>query len=567
MKETSFINKLISIADKISTRPNYTSWCWKGYVSPLAYLILHIIYISRLLSLLQISKFIYRFLKKIYFKSFSIDKASKRINVPAYFVEIYFITWCILLFAIPKEWVYSKYLSFYFMGESFFWLLYYFFFRRFFEEHYAIMHTLEYIVVLPLLIITQVRCISIVFKLDFLVALSTLFFPSSVSNIYIVVLSVLYTALIFGIFLSNLPIEQVKETGNYRYNIAILGNGEIVKKRLKPAIARITPSMNVAIMDIHNEDLPKETVGFAKFSYYPIDENTTKNIIASNILWIATPSYVHFKYLTQYINDIYIAIEKPLVTSQAELYALKRMRQNGIWKKVFCLSYYYLEKALPLTFLYNPHFFYEKYLEFSNSDREYCLACFEHMGKIQSINLNLYEGEDARSWVDVESYGGHMFETFLHLAMITRMVTLSDNDWKTENWSIKNSGNHYMTTIKYIGKTKQGNIQINLNMGKFVPESELKRDGILTFENGKLLIDFNTQMVTGEFFNSSKENFVIKTKDEFVQSKYSIQLDMVRRCYYDNLQPQLFDGSDLQIETLEWLFEERKKWEQAITTS
>ena len=150
--------KIIAVADGISTRPNLTSWIWKGNASPLAFIILHIVYLTRICSLLQISKYIYRRLAKFA----SVDKASKRPNVPSYFVEVYFIAWAILLFSLPKGWESAKWLSYYFLFESLFWLLYYFFFRRFFEERYAIMHTLESIETLPLLIISQARSISII---------------------------------------------------------------------------------------------------------------------------------------------------------------------------------------------------------------------------------------------------------------------------------------------------------------------------------------------------------------------------------------------------------------------
>ena len=256
-----FLRKILKVADGISTRPNLTSWIWKGNVSPLAFVILHLVYLTRICSLLQISKFIYRKLAKFA----TVDKASKRPNIPSYFVEVYFIVWAVLLFAMPKEWGITKWLSLYFLFESLFWLLYYFFFRRFFEERYAIMHTLEYIVILPLLVTIQARSISVIFSCSIKYAFATLFFPEKDDNIYIIILSVFYIALIFGIFLSNLPIEQIKEKGNYRYNISIIGNGDIVQKRLKEAISRLIPPRKVAILDLEPNNQDIEYIGKTKF--------------------------------------------------------------------------------------------------------------------------------------------------------------------------------------------------------------------------------------------------------------------------------------------------------------
>jgi hypothetical protein len=81
-----------------------------------------------------------------------------------------------------------------------------------------------------------------------------MFFPEKGDSIYIIILSIFYVALIFGIFLSNLPIEQIKEKGNYRFNISIIGNGIIVQKRLKEAISKLIPPRNVAILDVESFD-------------------------------------------------------------------------------------------------------------------------------------------------------------------------------------------------------------------------------------------------------------------------------------------------------------------------
>lgn len=551
-----FFIKIVKIADNISTRPNLTSWIWKGNASPLAFIILHIVYLSRICSLLQVIKYIYRNLKK----TISIDKASKRPNVPSYFVEVYFVVWGILLFALPKEFVFTKWLSYYFLFESLFWLLYYFFFRRFFEERYAIMHTLEYIVLLPLLVIVQARCLSIVINCSITYAFATMFFPGKDDNIYIIVLSVFYSALIFGIFLSNLPIEQIKEKGNYRYNISIIGNGDIVQKRLKEAISKHILPQNVAIFDIQSYRPRVEHVGKTAFHHYLISDETMKHVFSSNILWIATPPHAHISYLNKYINNVFIAIEKPLVTNSNELSVIKRFYSNGIWNKVFCLSYYYLEKALPLTYLYSPTTFYEKYLDFNNCQRQQILSMFEHLGQLKSVELTLFEGMDLRDWVDSSKYGGHMFETFLHLAVLARAVLGINSDWGKTNWIIENRNGHYMSYIQCNGYTINDNIHYDLRMGKFMAPDELQRNGILLFQNGHIEIDFNRQEVIGFLNINSNTSFRISTKDEYTHTKYSIQVDMVERCFEEHITPAIVDGSDLQIKTLEWLFDQKKYW-------
>lgn len=547
---------IVKIVDGISTRPNLTSWIWKGNVSPLAFIILHVVYFARICSLLQISKFVYRSLAT----TPSVDKASKRPNVPSYFVEVYFFAWAILLFVLPKDCVVTKWLSYYFLFESLFWLLYYFFFRRFFEERYAIMHTLEYIVILPLLIIIQSRSVSVISNCSLKCAFATIFFPEKFDNIYIIILSVFYLALIFGIFLSNLPIEQIKEKGNYRFNISIIGNGDIVQKRLKDAISKLNPPRNVAILDVQASDQEIEYFGKTRFQHYLISDDTLKHVLSSNVLWIATPPHAHISYLNKYVNNVFIAIEKPLVTNSNELSVIKRLWSNGMWNKVFCLSYYYLEKALPLTYLYSPTTFYEKYLDFNGNSRQQILSIFEQLGQLKSIEFTLFEGKDMRDWVDTAQYGGHMFETFLHLAVLARGVMGIDTDWGQPNWAVENRGGHYMSYIQCTGNTVIDNIHYDLRMGKFSSPNELQRNGIITFQNGRITIDFNRQELIGVLSNNSNPLFRICTKEEYTQTKYSIQVDMVERCFEEHITPAVVDGSDLQIKTLEWLFSQKRFW-------
>lgn len=563
-------NKIREIAGEISTRPNQTSWRWKGKVSPLAYILLHFIYLARIFSLLQICKYVYRKLANS-----SVDKSSKRKNIPSWFVECYFFVWLILLLALPKEWGFSTGCSYYFLFESLIWLLYYFFFRRFFEEKYAIMHALEYIVLLPLLIIIQTRCVSILDDCSFQYAFGILFFPEKDDGTYSIIFSVLYTALIFGIFLSSMPLESVKEKGNYRFYYSIIGNGKIVQNRLKEAIAERNKMLTdirrkVVIMD--NQDVSQESNSKdhkkTDFTYiqFNVLEDIDKNVLSSKVLWIATPSFVHINYLNRYIDQVFIAVEKPLVTNRSELTLVKHLREKGIWKKVFCLSYYYLEKALPLTFLFSPSTFYEKYLDFYGKRREEVLSSYAQLGKLKSVNLQLFEGEDDRDWVNVPQYGGHLFETFLHLAVVARDVMGEETDWGQPEWIIENTNGHYMSHIKCAGKTVNG-INYDLEMKKFSDPSELKRGGMLKYERGTIHVDMEEQCIKAEVMLNKTifvEIFQIGIKNNY-KTKYSIQVDMVERCCEENIVPAVVDGSELQVKTLEWMFAQESEWGKVIS--
>jgi hypothetical protein len=550
----------------ISTPPKQTSWKWKGKTSPLAFAVLHAIFVARIFSLLQIFKFAYRRRSP----SATVDKSSKRKNIPSWFVEAYFIAWMVLLFVLPAQWPLARGLSYYFLFESLVWLLYYFFFRRFFEENYAIMHALEYIVLLPVQIVIQTRCISIIHNMAFFDALGLLFFPEKNDSVYAIVFSVLYTALIFGIFLSSMPMERVKEKGNYRYNISIIGNGEIVQKRLKPAIERLSEldqlQRRVAVLDIQETlDTNGDCESITKFTHLQFQSlsELDKSVLSSNILWIASPSYVHLNYLNRYIANSFIAVEKPIVVNRSEMTVVKQLRKNGMWGRVFCLGYYYLEKALPMTFLSSPSSFYEKYLNFNGLSRPEVLALFVKLGKLECVELKLFEGEDNRDWVENPLYGGHIYETFLHLVVMARAAIGIDADWGTPQWTIETEGTHYMSHIHCVGNTTNL-VHYDLEMRKHVDPSRVKRGGKMVFSNGHMDIDLDAQSVVA--YDNHGELFRLSTLSQYTgdDKKYCIQVDMVERCFEESIMPMLIDGSDLQIKSLDWLNEKEPEWKKAM---
>ncbi len=243
------LRQIKSLLDSISTRPNKSSWEWKGSASILSFILLYAIYLLRLLSVLQISKRIYRFFVT-QINNYSIDKESKRVNVPPLFVEVYYILFAFLLFTLPPEWKWSSYICVYYMIESSVWVVYYHVLRRFYEEKYAIMHTLEYFVLLPVIILTQGRCISIIEKIPISQAFGYILNPVQDAPIYASILNILYIAVVLGIIISMLPSEQIKEKNTKKYDISILGSGNVVMNRLIPALLDHKTNLNVIVYDI-----------------------------------------------------------------------------------------------------------------------------------------------------------------------------------------------------------------------------------------------------------------------------------------------------------------------------
>ena len=557
----------MSVLNKVSTKPNTLSFRWHSSISIIAFFILNFIYIERIFSLLQWSKYLYRRIVKWSKENMvSIDEKSHRINVPSVFVETYYLLIAVLTTFIALSNYSNSLLAYcfaiYLLIDSSVWLLYYFFFRRFFEENYAIMHTLEYTVLLPLVITCQAACISIIWNIQIQKTFALLLAPNSSSPIVIILLGVLYTAVILGLVISNLPIENVKIKSDHKYHISIIGNGDVVKNRLLPAICVVSDELQkymlVSISDKYTIHKPlnndkKANDNYVHFTYLNCDNSDhLKGIINSEIIWIASPSYTHYSYIEKYHNKVkLLVVEKPIVVFERELEIIRRSIINNC-TNIFCLSYYYLEKALPFVYLQNPLEFYKKYLEISIS-RASVFSSFSKMGTLKSISLHLCEGQDDREWLQNEDFGGQYFETFIHLVVLAFTALDNDDTIIVDKWSIKNNNNVPGSYILCQGHSEKG-ISVLLEMGKYM---ERNRCGIFQYENGTISLDFDTRAITGKCFNEICSDFTIKTINK---PNYFIQLDMVERCFSEGIMPNNIDGSDVQIRALEWMFQQKKEY-------
>lgn len=553
----AIIAKIKRWMDSVSTHPNKRNWKWNNATSPLAWSLLHLIYILRALSLLQILKKAYRSFKERKNKA-DRDVASKRVNVPPKLVELYFLSFIVLLLFI--YWcsdksdinILTSIICIYFLLESSVWVLYYFVLRRFFEEKYAIMHALEYILLIPIVIIGQGLCLALIHGLPFFEGVHMILSPDSSTPNYICILNILYIAVVIGVVISTLPTENVKEKGRHKYDISIIGAGDVVVNRLIPALKKTSNNLNVAIYDINKgQEEKKEKINGNDFAYKIIDDNFRKNILNSNLVWIATPSQTHLSYLEEFIGkDIFIVIEKPLTSLKAEYTALTKLLKSNGRNKVFCLSYYYLEKALPLVYLFNPMVFYEKYLLFSqNKSRSEILAAFSLLGSIKEVQIYLFEQNDERTWVKNNMYGGQYMETFIHVALLNKMIFGEECVEDNLKWTLGDYKKDYKTTyIECIGKVKKADF--SLYMGKFMPVK--KREGTIVYENGKVYINFETSICQCTFYKDSSLNFSVSFNNNY--PKYGVLYDMVERCCKEDIPPSIIDGSELQLKTQEWLF-------------
>jgi len=534
--------------EKISTRPRDLSYTWVGHTSVLSYILLWVIWLCRVFSLLQWVKIIYRTTVK-FLQRATVDKGSKRINVPPIVVELYYVFWGVFLSVIylcGGRNIWYSILSGYFIFESFVWILYYAIFRRFYEENYKIHHVLEYFVVIILILPLQAIAYANVLDIEFMATLLGILGVSTVDNCALIgVFSVIYQAIVIGIIISSFPMENTKvavRTEERPAKSIIIGCGDVVKKRLFPALKsdNVVSIYDIVTSDIQDESLKVNVLDCEEKIVSAIKEELSDD----SIVWIATPSYAHIFYLEKLLkmkDNALIVVEKPITVLKSELENIKMIIEDTEKRKrIFFLSYYILEKALPLYYLVKNNSIYIKYLKMHNVS--FCLA---NMGRMKSVYVKIYEGKDDRKWV--KEYGGQECDTFLHNVLVASLFVGLPSSWDKIEWKKETDKIHL--------SARWNEVDICLEQAKNVEEEKCSRYAMIQYQRGTVKMDFETQTLT---INNTElgEKGTISVRDEY-KGKYAIQTDLVKRVYDKEVSCEEADGLYHQIECIEWLLESK----------
>lgn len=551
---------IIEFLNRISTQPDQNSWKWGGSISFLSFVILKVIWLLRLFSILQFLKILVRRFLKFRKRYFKIPD-SKRSDVPPFLQEIYFTLWSIFLIfifyfgedSIPfftKREIIIKTISSYFLIESTVWLIYYTVMRRFFEERYSIYHPIEYFVLIPVIMLGQALAIAIAFDQQsvenaFLVLMGIN--DDESIPFYVKMIGVLYLAFVLSMIINGFPSEK-RKSDSY-YGIAIIGYGDVVKNRLLPALNRIFNKKNR--IEIFTNDFENKRLRVYKISDI---KNEVKNIIKSKVIFISTPSFSHFEYLEKlYTHNCFIVMEKPITTIKSELNIIKSLKSRGLLHNVFFLSYYQLEKSLPLTYLLNPSSFYEDYLNI-NTSKAKLFTNFENLGKLNEISVYLVEGNDNREWVEQDENGGHLLETFLHNIVIASQFTDSPSQWKNIEWSIQNPSDSKSKENIIMLDAISSETKIHLLMAKNIKKDKCYRGAKLLYEHGYIFANFDNKKL--ELVIDNKLMNTISIKDLY-KKNYDTQINLALRCFENKIMPETLDGYDQQIDIIEWLITEK----------
>lgn len=544
-----FPNKKIDFHFRdLSTKPSKNAVFWHGNRSILATIVLWTLCICRYLSLLQLVKECYRFTAR-YTSNYSKDRKAKRINVPPILPELYFIAWFIIFVIIKLMGFHGtgvKIISVYYLLETLIWILYYSIFRRFFEETYSIYHVLEYLLPLLLIFPTQAMCISILHNINFRDAMTSLL-GNGGDNVpgYVKILGVLYGAIVIALLINKFPEENVRKS---EYPVFIIGNGDVVQNRLYPALRSHYSAQSIVRYDLRSspthgvtDSTDSDPDGNA-IKLMPSCKEITNNIKQlagpESVVWISCPSNYHVEYLKELIglNIGLIVCEKPICIDMKDLAVVKQINSGENRNKVFYLSYYILEKAMPLYYFCKNNDRYLPYLEISGD----ITVIKNLLGRMLSVNVSIVEGRDER---DIKNSGGQLFETFIHDLLLASLFCGTPYHWEGIDFRQINDAISLEAECE--------SISIDLYQEKNADHTE--RWVHLGYEYGSVEMNIETGTLTVDLLNSSIPDAIIKLSDEFNGKKYAVQESIVYKTANGLCFPEDVDGLYCQEEIIEWL--------------
>lgn len=480
-----------------------------------------------------------------------------------------------------------------FLIESFVWVFYYMLARVLLERYLTIYNEVEYLISLPVVIATQVFLISLLVQnLSPSEVLSLMFGIGGVNGslefqvLALGLMGVVYVVIVIANLIRIVPSISVLK----RPNITIIGAGDVVENRILKALLKLyEPSQIAVVSDVINDEfksLLSEKNIYYKEVFFKKEGASQKNALYSHkqresiknkiiefvksrstYAIIATPSDEHFSYIQALANEgIKFAVEKPICVAIPQLKMLKA-NGKGLMNNGFLLSYYWLEKGLPLNYFLTLNPIYRDLLKVSASnetlDTPSSLAYVkESLGEPRLIVSEFLEGDETenRFWTEIPETGGLIAETLIHPITMIKNILGSQAEIKWgERAYVKVKERKTLIQQKYnidIGFTyidwigKSGDCNIRLRLGKYTDKK--RRVMHATYENGKIVADFDKQTCSvylKAIGGSGKEieKFTIKLLHE---GKYETQMLLFHEYIQRGWNELRYDDFPNQIDVL-----------------
>ncbi len=283
---------------------------------------------------------------------------------------------------------------------------------------------------------------------------------------------IMNTGLVLAYFVGSFPHPEVKSSVAANAGISIVGCGDVVLHRIVPAltdlgsIARLADNSEIFVVskDVVTEPRPLS-------ASIRISVAQASGITAIDEIWrrrlpciVAVPTSTHMYYVDSLLSKrITVAVEKPICGPDVDVDIVRRIvAGNGAGANgLFCLSYYLLEKALPLTAVLLS--VGRRNCRRDSDVRDDVEAAFQHLrryvvvsceandtsgdgclldtmgailGQLVAFGMWIHETEErspsgvTRHWTETSDgdgagNGGTLYETFIHCSVLDRLAVVA----------------------------------------------------------------------------------------------------------------------------------------------
>jgi predicted dehydrogenase len=354
--------------------------------------------------------------------------------------------------------------------------------------------------------------------------------------------------------------------------IGIVGGGDVVARRLVPALLR--SSFRLSPGDIHPCTLDLSDSLGAELSALGvpirvfgsagalIDELTR----AGSPVFVCTPSDAHYEYYAPLAaRSVRCAVEKPLSTVPEEIAAFEAELVSGA-PSLFALSYYALEKALPVTYALSPLPAFHRFLEWEGAEPMTASASaartrdwMERLGHLRALRIDVLEGVDRsprpglRQWT--ERGAGLVFEMLIHPLILARNFVAASGASLAQFRPRATLGTSALaltrgaTTFARLDGAVDG-ISLTLTCGKYIHPSVQRRRGVAIYTSGRVEFSFDTMAAT--FVPTGGPPQTLRVRDAF-QGKYLIQSELTLEFFQNGWTSTPHDHREAQLDALRWI--------------
>lgn len=566
--------RVSAVVDEVAGIPPRPSYTWGARRSPLAWLAFHGIMVARVLSPLQWLKYAYR--RPRAGGGGARLTGNARRDFPAALTEWYFLGLAaalglltvvqagIPLWAeVPLDvvcWVLA--------AECATWIIHYLFLRAFIEGRFSAYHPAEYLLQFPLVCLVQ--CLALAFALavqplEILNALRGAGDLPGAVGVALGLLGIVYTGGALSVLINALPVIQSRSADM----LAVVGAGEVTRARILPALRdRGRSPKEIVVLD------PVETeVGGQRVERAEPDRIVQRLQRLRVPAIVASPTRSHLDYVAALADTgVRFAVEKPVCAGTTELDLLQR--NPGLLADGFALSYYVLEKALPLTLLLTGRRHYLPYLEADGAlDLDRVRRVRDGLGDVRSVSVRLLEDNSrsprgtSRAWTESPERGiSALVETAIHplhlLALFApgRIDALQVEELRVGRYAPRAaevqeaSGHGIAPTLLRLAGTVDG-IAVEVAVGKHIPVPSTQRALVARFEHGVVEADFDDRSLR-VLDAMGEPQLELRVRPELVA--YSTQLGLFDEFVHHGWRGDRFDELDTQLAAL-------RVWQRLVT--